>query len=150
MFLELIYYSTYQFLVLYFIIGVRFNEEKCVHVFFSTLSFITMLGIFANKFFLNLEVMWTTPKWKRMQKCDYKYPMYAYRDIKINSQSSLQLLICIFIFFTLEDFILHIREHPYLTKIIFDGQKNKLFLLFPLQQFSKEMRHENSVDVRKK
>ena len=58
--------------------------------------------------------------------------MYAYRGIEINSQSSLQLLICTFIFFTLDDFILHIREHPYLSKVIFDGQKKKLFFLFPL------------------
>ena len=67
MFVELVYYSTYQFLVRDFIIGVRFDQEKGVHAFFSMLPLAPMFGRFANKYFKKLEVIRTTPKCGRMK-----------------------------------------------------------------------------------
>ena len=53
----------------------------------------------------------TTPLCERIQKCDSKDPMYAYRAIPIISQSSLQFLKCIFFILTLDDMILQITSH---------------------------------------
>ena len=76
--------------------------------------------------------------------------MYAYRAIPIILRSSLQFLKCIFFILTLDDLILQITSHRYVWLLILDGQKNGIFLLFPLRHFSKEMNNGNSLDVKNK